>query len=142
MTTPATPTTRPVLVYDGDCGICTKCVQFVYKHLSSDLDVVAWQHADLSSLRLTQAECENAVQWVEPDGSISAGHLAVSKLLKDSGALWWPLGAIMAIPPFSLVAKLIYRWVANNRDKLPGGTPACAMPAHLRPGAAGQGAAA
>ena len=33
------------------------------------------------------------------------------------------------------VARLpfIYRWVAANRHRLPGGTPACSMPASERP---------
>ncbi len=128
--------TRPVLVYDGDCGICTKCVSFVDKHLSRNIDIVAWQHADLPALRLSQAECEEAVQWVAPDGAVSSAHIAIGDLLKDSGALWWPLGVLMQTPPFKWVASVIYKWIAKNRDRLPGGTPACAMPAHLRPGAA------
>lgn len=127
---------RPVLVYDGDCGICTKCVAFVEKHLSQDIDIIAWQDADLPSLRLSQAECEEAVQWVASGGAVTAAHIAIGDLLKHTGWPWWPLGALVQIPPFRWVASVIYKWIAKNRDRLPGGTPACAMPAHLRPGAA------
>lgn len=128
--------TKPVLVYDGDCGICTKCVGFVERHLTNNLDIVAFQHADLDSLGLTPKECEEAVQWVEPDGRVSAAHIAVGDLLAASGWQWRPLAFLARTPPFSWVASVVYKWIAKNRDKLPGGTPACAMPPHLRPGAA------
>lgn len=127
--------TRPVLVYDGDCGICTRCVSFVEQHLSQQIDIVAWQHADLAALKLSQAECEAAVQWVLPDGTVHSAHLAVAGLLRYSGGLWRVLGVVIALPLVRTIAAIVYRWIAANRDKLPGGTPACAMPAHLRPGA-------
>ncbi len=128
--------TRPVLVYDGDCGICTKCVGFVERHLTAELDIVAFQHADLDSLGLTVKECEEAVQWVEPDGRVTSAHIAVGDLLRATGLRWRPLAFLAQTPPFSWVASVVYKWIARNRDRLPGGTPACAMPAHLRPGAA------
>ena len=127
---------KPVLVYDGDCGICTKCVGFVERHLTKNVDIIAFQHADLPSLGLTAAECEAAVQWVEPDGRTSAAHLAVGDLLKASGRRWRPLAFLAQTRPFSWVASAAYKWIAKNRHRLPGGTPACSMPAHLRPGAA------
>lgn len=130
------PRTKPVLVYDGDCGICTKCVGFVERHLTKDLDIIAFQHADLHSLGLTAAECEAAVQWVEPSGRTTAAHIAIGDLLKASGRRWWPLAFLAQTPPFSWAAFAIYKWIAKNRHRLPGGTPACSMPAHLRPGAA------
>lgn len=124
-----------MLVYDGDCGICTKCVGFVERHLSQDIDIVAFQHADLDALGLSAAECEQAVQWVIPDGTVSSAHIAVGDLLKASGWQWYPLAFLAQIPPFSWVASAAYKWIAANRHRLPGGTPACSMPAHLRPGA-------
>ncbi|WP_134322633.1 thiol-disulfide oxidoreductase DCC family protein [Cumulibacter soli] len=132
--------TKPVLVYDGDCGICTKCVGFVERHLTKDVDIVAFQHADLSSLGLTAAQCEQAVQWVEPDGRTSAAHMAVGDLLKASGWQWRPLAFLALVRPFRWIAAVVYTWIAKNRHRLPGGTPACSMPAHLRPGASSESA--
>lgn len=132
----------PTLVYDGDCGICTKAVGFVERHLVPPTAparrrtvIVAWQDADLAVLRLTQGECEEALQWVDVDGGISSGHRAVGRLLLRAGRWWRPLGHLALLPPTSWLAALVYRWVAANRYRLPGGTPACALPAHLRPGA-------
>ena len=126
--------TRPVLVYDGDCGICTRSVEWAERHLTRDVDVVAFQDADLDALGLTRQQCERAVQWVARDGQISSAHHAVGELLAASGRRWLPLAFLARTPPFSWVAGACYRWVAANRHRLPGGTPACSLPPHLRPG--------
>lgn len=129
------PRRNPVLVYDGDCGVCTRAVRFAERHLAKDVDIVAFQHADLDSLALTRKECEDAVQWVRPDGLTSRAHFAVGDLLRASAFPWWLLGGLIQIPPFSWVASIVYRLVATNRHRIPGGTPASALPPEERPGA-------
>lgn len=129
---------RPILVYDGDCGFCTSCVRFVERRLRADADLVAWQHADLDALGVGQAAAERAVQWVTPDGRVSAGAAGVARLLVRAGWPWRALGYLMMVPPVSWLAALAYRLVADNRHRLPGGTPACALPADQRPSAPGQ----
>lgn len=121
------------LVYDGDCGFCTTCVATLPRLRLSAWSTVAWQHADLESLGLTQEQCEQAVQWVAADGRISSGHAAAARLLLSSALPWRPVGALMLLPPFSWLAALVYRLVADNRMRLPGGTPACALPPAERP---------
>jgi hypothetical protein len=37
-------------------------------------------------------------------------------------------GFLLATPPFSIVAALGYNVLARYRHRLPGGTPACALP--------------
>jgi hypothetical protein len=39
-----------------------------------------------------------------------------------------PVGALILLPPISWLAAGVYRLIANNRYRLPGGTPACAVP--------------
>lgn len=90
--------------------------------------IVAWQFADLADLGLTQEQCEEALQWVGPDGSIESAHLAVSRVLLFGGKGWWPLGAVIRVPIIRQVAGVVYRWIARNRHKMPGGTPACSLP--------------
>jgi predicted DCC family thiol-disulfide oxidoreductase YuxK len=126
---------RPVLVYDGDCAICTQSVLWMEAHIPYRPVIEAWQFADLAALGLTQAQCERAVQWVEPDGRVWSGSQAVGKLLVASRGLWQVLGWLALVPPTRWIASGVYRLIADNRHRLPGGTPACSMPAHLRPGA-------
>lgn len=126
---------RPTLVYDGDCGFCTTCVRFVERRLPTGARLVAWQHADLAALGVTREAAGRAVQWIAPDGRVSAGSDAVARLLVDSGWPWRALGHLALTPPLSWLARVIYRLVADNRHRMPGGTAACALPPDQRPGA-------
>jgi predicted DCC family thiol-disulfide oxidoreductase YuxK len=116
------------LVFDGDCGFCTRCVALVPKAARRRTDVVPYQRADLPALGLTAEECAAAVQWVSDDGTRARGHAAIGRLLQDAGGVWRLLGMALLIPPLSWLAAGIYRLVAANRMRLPGGTPACAIP--------------
>jgi predicted DCC family thiol-disulfide oxidoreductase YuxK len=114
------------LVYDGDCAFCTSSVKALQRlRLTADV-VIPYQHADLTALGLTEQQCRDAVQWVGPEG-ISSGARAFARLLLSSARPWRPLGALLLVPPFSWVAAGVYRLIATNRNRLPGGTPACAV---------------
>ena len=116
------------LVFDGDCGFCTRCVALVPRSVRRTTTVVPYQRADLSALGLTAAQCAEAVQWVGDDRSSASGHAAIGRLLQSGGGLWWLLGSLLLVPPVSWLAAVVYRLVAANRMRLPGGTPACALP--------------
>jgi predicted DCC family thiol-disulfide oxidoreductase YuxK len=116
------------LVFDGDCGFCTRCVALVPKRVRRTTKVVPYQRADLAALDLTAAECAEAVQWVGDDGSRGRGHAAIGRLLQSGGGAWAVVGTLLLLPPVSWLAAVVYRLVAANRMRLPGGTPACALP--------------
>jgi predicted DCC family thiol-disulfide oxidoreductase YuxK len=119
------------LVYDGDCAFCTSSVQWLTRRRVNVGEVIAWQHADLARYGLTQEQCEAAVQLVLPERTWS-GHKAFGRLLLRSQWWWKPLGALILVPPTSWVARAVYRWIADHRDR----TPACALPQAERPVAA------
>lgn len=128
--------TSAQLIYDGDCGICTQLSAVVTHQVRPQPDsfgVAAYQHLDLAALGLTAAQCEQALQWVAADGRVSSAQDAVARLLL-SGRVWQrPAGALLLVPGVNTLAGLAYRWVAANRHRLPGGTPACSLPAAERP---------
>jgi predicted DCC family thiol-disulfide oxidoreductase YuxK len=118
---------RPVLVYDGDCAFCTKCAHAV-ERIGPDADVVPWQFADLDDLGITEAQATEAVRWIEVDGQVRSGHEAIAASLIAAGGIWKLTGRSLLVPGISWLAARVYRLVARNRYRLPGGTPACAMP--------------
>jgi len=128
VSTSSTSDAIPVLVYDGDCAFCTRSVRFIERRISRHPRIVAWQHADLEPLGLTAEMCETAVQWVGTDGSVASGHRAVARTLIHGGGLWWVMGRIILLPGISSVSALVYRWVARNRHRMPGGTAECVLP--------------
>lgn len=120
--------TRPVLLYDGDCAFCTTCVHFVERRIRPEAEIVAWQFADLTELGVSAEEAAAAVQWVEPDGGVRAGHEAIAAMLAAAGPIWRSAGRLLLLPGISWIAARVYRLVASNRHRLPGGTPACELP--------------
>lgn len=122
-------TSAQVLVYDGDCGVCTRLAGVVRRRLRPRGTVVPSQEADLPALGLTRAQCDAALQWVDAGGRAHAGQDAVARLLLASRPRWRPLGAVLLVPGVHAVAGVVYRAVARNRSRLPGGTAACAVPA-------------
>lgn len=117
---------RPVLVYDGDCAFCASCVQ-VLERIGPDAEIVAWQLTDLAKLGITEEQAVDAVQWVQIDGTVRSGHEAIAGVLNSAGRIWKITGRMVLLPGISWMAAKIYRLVADNRYRLPGGTPACAV---------------
>jgi predicted DCC family thiol-disulfide oxidoreductase YuxK len=116
---------RPVLVYDGDCAFCTWCVHVV-ERIGPDAEIVAWQLTDLAELGMTEEQAADAVQWVQIDGTVRSGHEAIAAMLNTAGPIWKIIGRMALLPGISWMAAKAYRLVADNRYRLPGGTPACA----------------
>src|SRR5262245_15565536 len=118
-----------VFLYDGDCGFCSRCAEFLVRQVRPRARVVAWQRAGIESLGLTAAECSAAVQWVGDDGGRGAGPVAIAAVLRASeGGVWRWLGRVLGQRAISGLAWPIYNLVARHRHQLPGGTATCAIP--------------
>jgi len=117
----------PVLVFDGDCAFCTSSVRFAQRWIRRMPQVVSYQRADLARLGLSEQQCAQAVQYVARDHRVHSAHDAVAATLLAAGKGWWVLGALMHVPGVHWLCGVAYRWVARNRHRLPGGTPACSL---------------
>ncbi|WP_344127919.1 DUF393 domain-containing protein [Saccharopolyspora halophila] len=125
-------TERPLLIYDGDCGFCTRSVRAATR-LPVRMRVLPWQEADLAELGTNEERARAEVLWVATSGRISGGAAAVADLLKACRVPWPLLGRLMSAPLVRGLADRAYRWVADNRYRLPGATPACQLPPEQRP---------
>lgn len=133
--------TDPVLIFDGDCAFCTSCARFAERYLRASLSSANWeavpyQFADLAELDaragglglITPERASREVLWLTPLGDVYTGAQAAARLLMRSGGAWAYLGAVLTLPPVRPLAAVAYRWIADNRHRLPGGTPACSVP--------------
>lgn len=87
-----------------------------------------YQFLDLTQYGLTAKQCREEAKFVRADGAIRGGHLAFVETFKLAGGPWKPLASIVGLPGLRSIAGFVYRWVAKNRYRLPGGTPTCALP--------------
>ena len=128
MSQAADTASKPLLVFDGDCGFCTSSAEWVLRHLSSDARIVPWQKlgdGGLAALGLSVGQASSAAWWVDERGRSFGGHLAIGKALADCRPPWNWLGKAALIPPGVWVGRLLYPLVSRYRHRLPGGTPAC-----------------
>ncbi len=116
----------PLLVYDGDCGFCTRSVEMALR-MKVACQAVPWQQADLDALGLTEEQVTEKLWWVEPDGTKLSGHRAVAAALRRATPVLRPVGALLDTPVLAPVAAAGYDLVARNRHRLPGGTATCAI---------------
>ena len=119
----------PLLIFDGDCGFCTASVNVIRRFIRPRCDIEPWQRTDITAFGLTEADCTEAVQFVDADEGVTSGSRAVMAMLRTAPQPWPLVGAIGDRPGVAVVADRAYRWIAQNRYRLPGSTPACAVTA-------------
>jgi predicted DCC family thiol-disulfide oxidoreductase YuxK len=121
---------QPTLVFDGDCAFCSSSIRWAERWCRPAVRFVPWQELDLAAHDLTEQQVRSAVQYlpVRSTSPVRSGAAAAARTLLRSRWPWRPLGALMLLPPFSWVAAVAYRLIAANRYRLPGGSPACAVP--------------
>ena len=118
-----------VLIFDGDCAVCTSCADWARRQVTGAVDIVPWQRTDLAIHGLTTEDASSAAWWISPAGRRYRGHLAVSQTLRHCRGWLRPAGWLLSVPPISWGAALVYGLVARYRHRLPGATPACRLPA-------------
>ena len=122
----------PWLVFDGDCSFCTSSAAWVAERLhrsaGPNARLVPWQFTDLQALGTTAQRAQQEVLWVTPEGSVYGGAEAFAAWLRFRGNPYAPLGWVMGRPGVRQLAAAVYRLIARNRQRMPGGSPACALP--------------
>ncbi len=115
----------PLLVYDGDCGFCSSSAEAAQRYLQPPVEVVAYQNSRITGATLERAKEE--VVLLHPDGErVWGGADAAAVLLLASPHRWaWPAGWLLRLPGVHVVGAAVYRIVARNRHRIPGGTPTC-----------------
>jgi len=111
---------RPLVLFDGRCGFCRDWSRRLARWDGRGrLRQVPYQerHRLAGVPALSDAELEEALHVVLPDGRVERGARAVIALLP-----WLRGGRVLAlvarIPGAALVADHAYRWVARRRHHL------------------------
>jgi predicted DCC family thiol-disulfide oxidoreductase YuxK len=120
---------RALLIFDGDCGFCSRCARFVARRMPTTAEVKPWQRVDLAAYGVDAERTQRELVWVGTDGRVAGGAQAIARLLLDCGGVWAVPGALLRVPPFRWIGHGLYRLVANNRYRMPGSTEACRLPA-------------
>ncbi len=121
------PTNDPTLIFDGDCSFCTSVANHFHKRSRTPIAFVPWQRANLAEFGLTPAQASAQV-YLFRDGELFAGAEAFAEFMRLQGDPFHTMVAwAMRLPVLRHASAWGYRLIAQNRHRLPGGTPACKM---------------
>jgi predicted DCC family thiol-disulfide oxidoreductase YuxK len=122
----------PLVIFDGDCAFCTSSAHWVARRLNRrpgpNAALVPWQFTDLTALGTTAERAQREALWVGTDGEIRGGAAAFAEWLTFRGGAYAVGGRLMNLPLVRSLAAAVYRVIAKNRHRMPGGSPACALP--------------
>jgi predicted DCC family thiol-disulfide oxidoreductase YuxK len=120
---------RGLMLNDADCGFCMRTAALVPR-LGVDVDASTIQAVDLRALGVDEGRAVVEMPYVHPDGHVDYGHRAFAAILRTGPLPWRVVGRVMTSRAVDPVARRAYHWVAANRSRLPGGTPACSLGDH------------
>ena len=135
---------REVLIYDGDCAFCQRCLEWGQRHLPSFPQALSYASIQPADFGLELQDVQESIWLVAPEASIQmrqqgraqwSGHLAAARILTQQplklrfGFGWRMFGYLIIVG--GPISALAYRLVAKNRHRLPGATEACELPPAL-----------
>lgn len=117
------------LIYDGDCGFCTRVAKFGERHKKRDYESLSWQsiESELKDYGLTQSDVMQRVYWVDDNQQVYGGASALFQASKNLRFPFQLFSLLSFIPGVSFIAEPIYRFVAKNRYRLPESTDSCRL---------------
>ena len=118
-----------MLIYDGECDVCTRSARWAGARWSDVRRPVALasQSLDdvvLAAVGLSRDDVKRAAWWIE-DGSTSEGHLAVAKALAACRGPWGIAGLLLGRRPMCWFGAVAYPVVVRYRGLVARGPVTC-----------------
>jgi len=109
---------RPLVIYDGDCGLCCACIAWLRRRNGDALEFLPLQAPAANHLGIPPERLRQSLQLVEPDGAIFCAAAAALRLLaRDPRHARW-LGWYQRDATFAELSEAGYAFVARHRGAL------------------------
>jgi len=123
---------KPVVVYDGECSFCLRQIERIkVRDRRSQFEFVPRQSPGLDERfpRLADDDFNSGMRLVTPEGEILVGADALYHIVRRL-PIWGKVAWIYRLPGLNALARLVYRWIAANRQRLgrSGGETSCSTP--------------
>ena len=109
-----------VLIYDGLCPLCQQGVAWVSRRARrGEFEFLPCQAAERRARFpwIDERDCLTAMQLGLADGRVLAGAAAAPEILRRLNGWRW-LAVLLSLPGVTLVAPLVYAWIARHRYQL------------------------
>jgi predicted DCC family thiol-disulfide oxidoreductase YuxK len=115
---------RALLLFDGDCGICSRLARTAAaidrRRLFRIAPYFDYDEEALAPFGVTWADCTHSIQLIRRDGKVSRGAHAVNRFLWP----YWPwkigVALVVLLFPLLLLEMAGYWVVARNRHRISG----------------------
>ena len=110
-----------LLIFDGDCGICTFFSEFVQKRSSANkLQIKPYQILNLSEIHqdLDELKTSQSLYLVTEDKVLYNRSKGVFEVMKRMNGIYKLIGFILSNPIAVVLFNPIYKWIAKNRTKI------------------------
>jgi predicted DCC family thiol-disulfide oxidoreductase YuxK len=116
---------KPVIFFDGVCGLCNKFVDFLIVRDKKHIFLFAPLQGVTAKQMLPPIADMESVIFLETSG-LSDKSTAAIRILIYLGGIWILAGIFLAVPKF--IRDPIYNVIAKNRYKMFGKKESCRIP--------------
>ena len=113
--TPTLRFDRPLLVWDGDCGFCKRCVLLWRRIVKEPIDDCPYQECKVQRLPVSDPQFARRVYLFERDGTPLSGAAAVYRSLQST-RLAFLHRLYSRSAAFAAFSEKAYAWVARHRS--------------------------
>ncbi|WP_306060854.1 thiol-disulfide oxidoreductase DCC family protein [Natronococcus wangiae] len=107
------PLGPPTLVYDDDCGVCTRAARFVDRR--AVIDIVGFSELTGELRARLPADYEDCAHFVTDEATYSCGE-AMERAYEQTNLFPSQLFPLFRrVPGYELVREYVYRIIASNR---------------------------
>jgi predicted DCC family thiol-disulfide oxidoreductase YuxK len=119
-----------VVLFDGECNLCDRAVQFMLQRDRAKRLRFASRQSPAAQRLLQQIGCKRedlpeSIALVE-DGKVYTKSTAALRIAKRLGGLWQLASVFLIIP--APLRNVVYDWIARNRHKWFGKRDECMLP--------------
>lgn len=125
-----------VILFDGQCNMCNKCIRFVSARDANDRFRFAPLQSPAAERLMSQFNCgpadTSSVLLIE-QGSLYRQSTAALRITQQLRSPWWLLSALRVVP--ECLRNGVYQWIARRRYQWFGRSDVCQgtpMTAELR----------
>ena len=114
----ASPPSKPVMVYDGDCRFCALWIRRWAQMTGEGVDYLPLQDPRVALLypELPRERLETAVHFIDTGGAVYEGAEAVFRSLATNPSRRWWLHLYQGLPLAARASERAYRLVARHRS--------------------------
>jgi predicted DCC family thiol-disulfide oxidoreductase YuxK len=111
-----TSPSKPILIFDGDCHFCRRWVERWRELTVGAVEYAPYQEVAARFPEIPREAFENAVHFIERDGTV---YRAAEAVFRSLGALHsgrWLVWSYQHVPGFAPIVELAYAFIARNRQ--------------------------